>query len=313
MDATTYDIRRLAHRIDETRAWAIATRPGIRIVELPSTNVRVRVAGAGPRVVFACDPPNVIEQYDEVVERLARDFTVIVFEQPGFGFSFPKPGWTFTRREFADALRELLEVLDMAPYALAFPCVSTYYGMQVAHDHPALVDRLILMQAAAWREQRRWIRRVARLFTLVTLGVPLFGDRIFSTPYVGQMLGAVLEPSFPRRTHRFAVHRGFFRRDIKAKFIDPGDRAFRNGACNCMPSLLQRYVLEEDLPFTTLSQPAVILWGAADLTHRGTDRAGLTTHVPAARVITIPDTGHHLELENPEAICREIRAFLSSR
>jgi len=40
------------------------------------------------------------------------------------------------------------------------------------------------------------------------------------------------------------------------------------------------------------------------------DRAGLTAHVPGARVISIPDTGHHLELENPEAICREIRTFL---
>src|SRR5262245_33906170 len=134
MDGTTYDIRRLAPRIEATRPWAVATRPGLRIVELPSTQVRVRVAGTGPRVVFACDPPNVIEQYDDIIERLAPDFTVIVFEQPGFGFSFPKAGWTFTRREFADALLGLLATLGMAPYALAFPCVSTYYGMQVAHD-----------------------------------------------------------------------------------------------------------------------------------------------------------------------------------
>jgi len=64
MNEIEYHIRRLARR-DDCLAWAAATRPGIRILDLPGSRIRVRVAGRGERTsMFACDMPNVVESYE---------------------------------------------------------------------------------------------------------------------------------------------------------------------------------------------------------------------------------------------------------
>src|SRR5882724_4688733 len=109
MAAIDIDIRRLERRrrrLDPK--WTINTRPGIRFLELPTARVRVRVAGRGTRtLVFATDMPNVVESYDEIIRLLEDDFRIVVFEQVGYGFSFPKPGFRFTRRSYVDAMTDM--------------------------------------------------------------------------------------------------------------------------------------------------------------------------------------------------------------
>ena len=147
-----FDTTRLAKRLPNLiDPWVTGNRPGLRIIDLPNTFVRVRIAGEGGQtIVFACDPPNVVEQYDEIIEWLGPKYRVVCFEQPGFGFSFPKAGFGFTLAEYTDTLIALLEELNLAPYSLAFPCFSTYYAIAAAHRRPDLVRRLILMQATSW-------------------------------------------------------------------------------------------------------------------------------------------------------------------
>jgi hypothetical protein len=100
MTAQELDIRRLERRTrgsgrqPRDADWPSSTRPGIRIVDLPTAQVRVRIASHGPRtLVFACDMPNVVESYDVLFHLLQDDFRVVCFEQPGFGFSYPKRGF----------------------------------------------------------------------------------------------------------------------------------------------------------------------------------------------------------------------------
>lgn len=54
------------------RAWAISTRPGTRFVETELATVRVRIEGtASPTILFAADPPNVLEHYDALFAEIA--------------------------------------------------------------------------------------------------------------------------------------------------------------------------------------------------------------------------------------------------
>jgi hypothetical protein len=43
-------------------------------------------------VVFACDMPKVVESHDETIRPLVDEHRLVFREQPGFGFSYPKPG-----------------------------------------------------------------------------------------------------------------------------------------------------------------------------------------------------------------------------
>jgi pimeloyl-ACP methyl ester carboxylesterase len=336
MNATTWDTHRLTRRWTRLDHGAITgTRPGIRVLELPTTRVRVRVAGTGPvTLVFVCDPPNVVEQYDDVIARLGPRHRIVVMESPGFGFSFPKAGFGFTRHEFADVQVAVLCALDLAPYVLVAPCVASFAALTAAAANPTLITKLVLMQATSWSQQKVWLNEVAKSFVLGTLGLP-FGNRLGAVPFLAQALFGLGERRFPELTHPVAVYRSRERRALLAKFLEPGTEAFRQGACNCMPSLYQRYFSDGEAAIGSPRQPTLVLWANRDFWHdseaveeqfsgmRGlllktilrkvaSDKRGLLEYVPHATFAEIAETGHHLELENPAEVCLLIEEFVNA-
>jgi pimeloyl-ACP methyl ester carboxylesterase len=313
MHAYEFDSWRLERRAQhDVWSWATSTREGIRIIDLPTSYVRVRVAGHGRRtIVFPCDMPNVVENHDEIFRLLQNDYRVVSYEQPGFGFSYPKRGFDFSRRAYADVLAALLAALGPGPYTLAAPCVSTFYALQVAREHPEWVDSLVLMQATTWQRQCEWARLVMDRFALVAAFLPFVGEPVTRTPGLGQLLYAGIEPKFARRTHRHAIHRSRQRPELFRQIVQPLYAAFEHGACNCMASAYQRY-FDPSAQIPPVTQPALILWASADMSHQHSDSRGLLRYAPRAHWQEIPDTGHHLEVENAKAVASAITSWQSS-
>ncbi len=314
MNGADFDTWRLAKRPSgKTMRWATSTRPGTRVLELDKTLVRVRMSegGSSPKrtIVFAADAPMVVEQYDAIFEALGGVGRVAAFEEPGFGFSFPRRGFGFSRAEYSAALVEMLEKLDAGPYVLAFPCWTAFQAIDVAAMRPDLVESLVLMQATSWPTQLAWSRGVAKAFGLALLGVPFVGDRLFGTPIVGQALAAAVEKRFVDRTTRFVVHEARRRPELVRQLRAFGNAAFERGACNCQASVFQAY-FQGDFEPGPVAQRALFVWGENDRSHRRSDRKGLARYVPNAEVRTLTNTGHHLEHESPAAVCREIARFL---
>ncbi len=314
MKGYDFDIWRLGRRAKRLGPdFATTTRPGIRLIDLPTTQVRVRVAGQGTQtIVFACDMPNVVENYDEVIRHLEQDYRVVCFEQPGFGFSYPKPGFTFTRQAYADVLTSVLRELAVGPSILAFPCVSIFYALQVAYQHADLVEQLVLMQATNWSRQCAWAGNVVGRFLLVTAALPLFGTQVTATPFLGQGVWAAVEPAFARRTHPHVIYKAAERQELFQRLSTPLYEAFDHGACNCMASAFQHYFKDPEAAIPKVEQPALILWATGDRSHRQSDSHGLMAYAPNAVWQEIPDTGHHLDLENPAAVTGAIRRFLAA-
>jgi len=336
LNGTVVDTLRLGLRRQRLNQAAILeTRPGIRIVDLPTTQVRVRIAGTGSKtLVFTCDPPNVVEQYDEIIERLGKNHRIVVMELPGAGFSFPKSDFGFTLPNYVDALKALLVELDMAPYVLVSPCVSTYTALFAAAENPDLIERVVLMQATGWAQEVYWTRELAKLLTPLMMGIPVFGDKVWGAPYLGQALSALTERWFPHMTTGPSVYRAKKRPDFAEKFMTPHKAAFAHGACNCQVSLYQRYFIGDDANFPRIKQPALVLWGNCDISHDNrslrsrkglpgllartlgepvqSDKRGLLKYAPHASFKEIEKTGHFLELESPAEVCKVIAEFLAS-
>jgi pimeloyl-ACP methyl ester carboxylesterase len=311
MSAIDLDIRRLAQPARRAELpWAVSTRPGIRLLESDTAHVRVRVAGRGRRtLVFACDMPNVVESYDVVIQALEEDFRVVCFEQVGFGFSFPKPGFSFTRKAYVDAMVEMLRALDLGPYVLVSPCVNVFTALSVAHEHPELVERLVLMQAIRWRDQCRWAGWAIGRFMLACAGMPVLGKDITRTPYLGQWIWARIERPFARRTHPHVIYRAKERQARFQQIAEPLYDAHDHGAATCYASAYQNYFDPDDI-IPTVSLPALVLWASADRGHAQADPRALLEYAPGAAWVEIANAGHHLDLEQPEAVAASIRDFL---
>ncbi len=311
--ADVIDVARLQKRIEackrEPHRW---TGPGIEWVELSKTFVRFRKTGRGDTtVVIALDPPNVIEQCDRVVALLQDDFQVVVFEQPGFSFSYPKPGFRFDVADFEQFLEEFLVAVGSKQYILSFPCTSTFFGMTVAAKRPDLIERALFMQAANWSDQRRWSRIVADAFTFMTLYLP-GGRYLMKTPYLGQALGVAIEKRFSPKTAPFVVYRGQKDKAKTASFVDPEQRVVANGGCNLMESYYQRFFDSTFVP-RPLDQPVHLAWATSDRSHVFSDRRGLMQYFRDGEYSEHKRCGHHFDVEQPELNAQLVRDLASRK
>jgi len=268
---------------------------GVRFVELPQATLRVRVAGTGPvALVIVPDPPNVIEHYDRLIALLAPHLRVVCCEAPGFGFSRPAPGFDFSPASQAASMAALLARLPLGPYLLAFPCFAGLVAVQLAAEHPELVNGLVIVQTPAWSEALGWVRRIDR-------------RGLLQTPWLGQ-----LAMSFGKRR----VARGWYRAALPpgadpAPFLAPALAAFERGGAYCLASAFQAACRTPAPRLGPVRQPALVVWGGADRTHRRTDKRSILEYVPRADWVDFAAAGHFPDLEQPERFRDELRHFLA--
>ena len=268
---------------------------GVRFVELPQATLRVRVAGTGPvALVIVPDPPNVIEHYDRLIALLAPHLRVVCCEAPGFGFSRPAPGFDFSPASQAASMAALLARLALGPYLLAFPCFAGLVAVQLAAEHPELVNGLVIVQTPAWSEALGWVRRIDR-------------RGLLQTPWLGQ-----LAMSFGKRR----VARGWYRAALPpgadpAPFLVPALAAFERGGAYCLASAFQAACRTPAPRLGPVRQPALVVWGGADRTHRRTDKRSILAYAPHADWAEFEGAGHFPDLEQPERFRDEVLHFLA--
>lgn len=288
VDAAWVDVQRL--RVGALAAIRSAvSRRGVQLVDAGTGVVRVRDSGGpGPIVVLGCDPPNVVEHYDELFEVLTPAYRVVCLELPGFGFSRPGLGFGFGVEEYAAVVEDVLDELGIASCTLALPCVWGYVALRVAARRPDLVDALVMMQAPAWRDEVAWARRID-------------SRAVIRTPFLGQAAMAVGSRPVARRWYRAALPRGHSAATAAA-FTSPAEHALRHGAVFCLASLAQAWFGTSAPALTPVGVPAIVLWGGADRTHRLSAGDSALNYLPAGRVWVDPDAGHFPELENPQRL-----------
>ena len=256
--------------------------------------IRYRMSGSGSHtVVFATDPPVAIEQYDALIDLLKKDFRVVVFEIPGFGFSLPLSGFRFDFVTLNDVVAKFLSQLGPGPSILAFPCVAAYGAIDIAARFPHLVSHVVSIQAPSWTEQVKWKH-----------GRDKRG--ILSKPIVGQVVLQALKRTRAPLWFDAAVGN----RDKLADFVATTDHALSGGACFCLASAFQRYLTDGPPRLAAIKQPALIVWGEADKSHRRTDKTSGRIYCPEAEEVFLASAGHFPELEQPEVFTQELRRWI---
>ncbi len=267
--------------------------PGTAYLELPSAVVRLR-RGGGPEgvpVVVVPDPPNTLEHYDAVWDRLASRGPAVAVEAPGFGFSLPRGEFSFRVDDLSRVLEELLESLGFRRATLSLACVGAFAALRLAARRPDLVGRLVLSQVASRAEMSAWVVRE-----------DLLG--VIPTPILGQLALRASRKNVARWWYRAALPREADPRPWQR----PTLRALGRGAAFPLASSFQIFARDPGPPLPPLSQPVTILFGSGDRTHAGTDRRSLLADLPRpARLIEYPSSGHFPDLENTDEWLRFVR------
>lgn len=273
---------------------AIFSRPGIKMLDLEQSRVRVRIHGDGPtNVVFLCDGPNVIEHYDALLALQPSEYRALVVEMPGFGCSYPKFSYSFSLEAQTAVLAAVFSGLGVSDAFLVAPCVTAYSGLQLAASRPDLVRGLCLIQAADWQDECAWARIIDQAFIRI--------------PVIGQLVMALFAQRVTDKWYQAAL--GDSER-VNA-FSVTGRRRLAEGGCFCLASLTQRLIGGPEPIFTARQEPTLVIWGAKDRTHRGTDKQSVLRYAPTAVFQVIQDAGHSPELEQPALAWSLIRGLTS--
>ncbi|WP_433680302.1 alpha/beta fold hydrolase [Nocardia sp. CA-119907] len=253
-------------------------------VRVAGGTIEVRSKGhVGPALVFVHYWGGSAATWNGVIERLPAEQVTVRFDQRGWGTSQALPG-PYTLDQLADDLSYVVETLALGPFVIVGHSMGGKVGQLVAARRPAGLAGLILVApappeppAAVTPDYREGLSHaydspesVEQALVHVLTAVPL----------PESLRAAVLRDSL-------AVHpearREWPLRGIATDITDAA-RAI-------------------DVPVTVLTgendavEPPHVL------------RNHLLPHIPHAQLSTVPDVGHLLPLEAPDALAAELRSL----
>jgi len=213
-------------------------------------------------------------------------FRVLAPDLRGFGKS-TYPGGRLSAFILASDMAALLDLFHAGAAHVIGISMGGIIALQLAIEHPNLVDKLILVNTfARLRPQRLsvWVYYALRLFLVHTLGLPtqarVVSWRIFPRPEQAELrstLYAQITQANP------AGYRATMR--ALARF-------------NALPRLNE------------LCHPTLVITGERDTTVPAEVQNEMAARIPLARQVIIPDAGHAVIAEQPELFNHCILDFL---
>jgi pimeloyl-ACP methyl ester carboxylesterase len=257
-------------------------------------------AGEGPVLLLIHGMGGTYENWQEVIEPLAAQHTVIAPDLPGHGASAPGGG-DYSIGALASGLRDLLITLGHDRATLVGHSLGGGIAMQMGYQFPEMVERLVLVSSGGLGPEVSPVLRAAALpgadaFISATAGI---GGRIGGA--VGRGLSAIgLRPN----ADVAEVLRGY------ASLTDPDRRAAFLATVRSVIGTGGQRVDASDRLYLAEAVPVLIVWGARDSiipVHHGEDAHRA---IPGSRLEIFEDVGHLPQLEAPGRFIAVLERFL---
>lgn len=212
--------------------------------------IRFVEAGSGPPLLLVHDAVATHETFVDTMAYLARSFHVVAPDLPGFGSSEkPDPQkYAYGYDAFADSLFDLVAALGLGRVHVCGHGMGGSVALTMAARFPAVVHKLVLVDAMVYEGAEHALDRVAR--------VPAIGSLLWK-----QIMGHAL---FRRYLHA-TVYAGASRlpkdRDVSA-FASFNAPAARQAAHATIVAKADTRTLVARLP--RISAESLIVWGRDD-------------------------------------------------
>jgi len=263
--------------------------PGLRRVDVAGRSVAYRRAGTGPPLMLLHGGWSDGRQWLGQLERLADRFDVVAWDAPGCGGSDDLPPGP-ALGDYADALAGLAAALDLEHPHLCGLSWGGGLALEVCRRHPDLPRSLVLVGAyAGWagslppeEVRARMERAVAESRRPPAEWAEGYLDGFFAGPVPEDVRAAQLRMALDvRPAGAVAMIRAFAEADLRPAL--PG-----------------------------VAVPVLVLNGEGDARASPDVARRLHAAIPGARLVLLPDVGHVVNMEAPEAFERELRGFLTS-
>ena len=240
--------------------------------------------------------------WDAVMPLLAERYDVVAPDLLGHGES-AKPSGDYSLGAFASGLRDFLAVLDVPRVTIIGHSFGGGVAMQLAYQHPELLDRLVLVGSGGLGREVSWLLRLLTLpgFEYVMpLGFPkpavevgtnvgrVLGRRGIRSERLGEMWRAYASlAGAPNRTAFVRTMRGV---------IEPGGQT----------------VNASDRLYLAARVPTMLVWGDHDAIIPVSHAHAAHDAIEGSRLEIMEGMGHFPHVEDPERFTRVLTDFLDT-
>ncbi|MGF0116823.1 alpha/beta fold hydrolase [Promicromonospora sp. Marseille-Q5078] len=254
--------------------------------------------GSGPPLVFCHGTPWSSWLWEPYARALAAEFTVHLWDMPGYGASSKDPAHAVDLGVQGELFAALLEHWGPAWEEVAPHVVAHDYGgavsLRAALLHGARYASLCLVDVVALRP---W---GSPYFALVREHADVFA----STP-------AAVHRGALEAYVRTAAHRPLSDAHLDALVApwtgEPGQGAFYRQVAQAD----ERYTAELEPLLGALDVPTRVLWGEEDTWIPANRASRLAAALPRAEARLLPGAGHLVQLDAPVALAVELHRWLS--
>jgi non-heme chloroperoxidase len=256
------------------------------------TVLRAVVAGEGPAVVLAHGYGVTLGEWNIVWDKLlGRGYRVIAFDQRGHGRSTIGSAGIGSESMAADDAA-VLEHFDVHDGVFVGHSMGGFVAIRAVLDHPEMAQRLRGLVFFA-----TWAGRILDGAPQNWLQIPLleYGifQRLMRTRTGGVLLGASIGGKHP-----------------SPAMIAVGEKMFLQQDHGPLLPILHASMREDRYPrLAEIAVPTVVMVGSADRTTPPSHSRRLAAGVPGARLVIVPDAGHSLNWEAPDALVEVVESF----
>src|SRR5207247_10981340 len=231
-----------------------------------------------------------LDQFQLVIPKILRAFTVYAIDMPGMGWSDIMPGASYTEPALRGAIVEFVKTLDIKAVTLAGEAMGATVSLTASTE---LGDRVRRVVAFNTYDYSKGVGRANRVASIYIGGarLPAIGPvitRMENKPVLGIVLRGGLLDGSKLPNHYLAELRRVGRR---RGYPRVAREVFRN-----VDSMIAARAL-----YGRVTAPVTLIYGDHDWSHPSDREANLAL-LPGARSISLPETGHFAALEPPARV-----------
>lgn len=279
--------------------WVV---PSVERVEvsLHGHRVNFNIAGQGPAVVLIHGVAGRAAQWDQTVQLLAENHTVIAPDLVGHGDS-AKPRGDYSLGAHASGIRDLLIALNVTRASVVGHSLGGGIAMQFAYQFPERCERLVLVSSGGLGEEVHPLLRAATLpgseFVLPLLAHPRVIDVASVIPRALGRIGLRTRVDLEEMARGYqslanAEARSAFIHTLRAVIDPTGQR-----------------INASDRLYLASKMPSLLVWGRRDRIIPVEHAQPAHNAMPGSRLELFDDAGHFPHLDDPLRFVRTLQEF----
>jgi pimeloyl-ACP methyl ester carboxylesterase len=256
------------------------------LLTIDGTPLRYVQQGTGPDVLLVHGSPGSIEDWEAVRRQLAPSYRVTAFDRPGHGYSGGEDR-PHTAADNAKIVLDLIAVLALKRVILVGHSFGGTVALALAVRNVEEVRSYVVISTRGYGPYRP---------------EPLY--RTLALPVVGRGIAAVMLPVIGRGRLEDGLRQNFAPAPVPPDFFASRAPIFlRPTVASALSE--ERVHMSTELPamaahYPEIRKPVIVVCGEQDA-YRENDRR-LASEIPGARLVLLPNTGHHVPITRPEAV-----------